>query len=383
MKPTALQPLVLLAEADALVAEDTSEALVQSGYQVMGPFATTADALAAVALESPALAVVDVKLRDGFCTALARELRQRSVPILVHSGMQQDDPRALGFRGLPWLSKPALPSDVVALLDELASQTTSSSAEAAASVLKLQPIEQSGNPLVRKLEGFVRLSDADRAILERISTHPRFFGPRTDLVREGDVPDGVFLVLEGMACRHKVRENGGRQIMAYLLPGDLGDLDVTLLNTMDHTISTLSACRVVRIAPEIVAELIQQHPKIARALRIGTLVDEATLREWLLNVGRRSAIERIAHLFCELLVRFQVVGLTQDLTSYALPLTQGELADTTGLSNVHVNRSLQELRRQGLIEWKGGRLMILNLPRLRKIAGFKSNYLHLGHGLAA
>lgn len=238
------------------------------------------------------------------------------------------------------------------------------------------------NPFVRKLEGFTALSDTDRALLERIGAETRLYGPRVDLVREGDKPDGVFLVMEGMVCRHKHRGNGARQIMAYLLPGDLGDLDVALLKTMDHTITTLSPCRVVRIAPETITDTLQNYPTIARALRMGTLVDEATLREWLVNVGCRSAIERIAHLFCELLVRLQVVGLATD-NSYALPLTQLDLADTTGISNVHVNRSLQELRRQGVIELKGGQLTILNLPGLRAIAEFKANYLHLGDHAAA
>jgi CRP-like cAMP-binding protein len=182
------------------------------------------------------------------------------------------------------------------------------------------PAESTPNPFMRKLEGFTALSDADRTLLERISAETRLFGPRVDLVCEGDEPDGVFLFMEGIACRYKHRANGARQIMAYLLPGDLCDLDVALLKKMDHTITTLSACRVVRIAPETVAEILQHHPTVARALRIGTLVDEATLREWLVNVGCRLAIERIAHLFCELLVRLQVVGLATD-NSYALPLT--------------------------------------------------------------
>jgi CRP-like cAMP-binding protein/ActR/RegA family two-component response regulator len=382
MDLTAQQPLVLLAEADTLVAEDLSDALSEAGYRVLGPFATTAEALAAIKWESPALAVVDVKLRDGFCTALGQELRQRDIPILVHSGLQQDDPRTLGFRGLSWLSKPALPSDVVTLLDELSAPPARVAAEAAASASLELTEEPEDNPFILKLEGFVALSEADRAILARISASSRRLGPRVDLIREDDAPDGVFLILEGMAFRHKVRANGARQIMAYLVPGDLGDLDVALLTTMDHTITTASACRVVRLAPETIAELMQHHPQIARALRMSTLVDEATLREWLMNVGCRSALERLAHLFCELLVRFRAVDRTRG-DSFELPVTQGELGDTTGLSNVHVNRSLQELRRRGLIELKGRRLKILNLPRLRAIAEFRSNYLHLGNRAAA
>src|SRR3954447_19691810 len=213
-------------------------------------------------------------------------------------------------------------------------------------------------------------------MLERISAEPRIVGPRTDLVREGDKPNGVFLVMDGIACRHKHRANGGRQILAYLVPGDLCDLDVALLDQMDHTITTLSACKVVRIAPEAVANLLEHHPAVARALRMPTLVDEATLREWLVNVGCRSALERVAHLFCELLVRLRAVGrATKD--SYALPITQADLADTTGLSNVHVNRTLQELRGEGLITLRAGSLTVLDWDRLKEAGEFEPAYLHL------
>ena len=238
------------------------------------------------------------------------------------------------------------------------------------------------NPLIAKLEGFTTLSEADRAMLEGISAEPHIVEPQTNLVCEGDKPEGVFLILEGMACRHKQRDTGARQIMAYLLPGDLCDLDVALLDRMDHTITTLSACTVVRLAPERVAEILERHPAVARGLRRSTLVDEATLREWLLNVGRRTSVERIAHLFCELLLRLQAVGRASE-NSFNLPLSHADLADTTGLSTVHVNRALQELRHQGLIDLTGARLAILDLPRLRTVAEFKANYLHLGEQAAA
>ncbi|WP_264051545.1 response regulator [Methylobacterium flocculans] len=123
------RPVVLLAEADTIVAEDLGDALEQAGYRVLGPFATTAEALAAIEWENPSFAVLDVRLREGFCTALGHKLRQRSIPILVHSGLQQDDPRALAFREMPWFCKPALPKDIISALNELASQGSPMSAE--------------------------------------------------------------------------------------------------------------------------------------------------------------------------------------------------------------------------------------------------------------
>lgn len=379
--------VVLLAESDAVIGMDLSDALEQAGYRVLGPADTVPEALHLLEQEAPALAVLDVQLKDGRCTQLIRDLRARGVPFVVHSAARQDQRLNGDVRGAPWLTKPAFSWDVIAALDELSLSGTAPADEVprtdTAMSLRVVPSSSATrNPLVRKLERFSALSAIDRARLERLSAETRLVGPYTDLVREGDKPEGVFLVMEGMACRHKRRASGHRQIMAYLLPGDLCDLDVALLKAMDHTITTLSACRVAHITPQVLANLLEHHPGIARGLRMSTLVDEATLREWLMNVGGRSAQERIAHLFCELLVRWQAIGLGGE-NRFALPLTQADLADTTGLSTVHVNRALQALRHQGLIELKGGQLRILNLPRLKAIAEFKDNYLHLGDRAAA
>jgi CRP-like cAMP-binding protein len=241
--------------------------------------------------------------------------------------------------------------------------------------------EAADNPFLRKLEGFVPLPEADRAALRKVSENAQAIPARTDLVREGAPPAGVFLILEGFACRYKLRANGTRQIMAYLVPGDACDFDVALLQAMDHSIATLSDCKVVRIAPETIPELLQR-PAVAAALRKSTLVDEATLREWLLNVGRRSAVERLAHLFCELYLRLQAVGRA-DESRFELPLTQLDLADTTGQTSVHVNRVLRELRADGLIELRQRHLTILDLQRLKQLAEFKPGYLHLGEQAVA
>ncbi|CAA2101816.1 Nitrogen fixation regulation protein FixK [Methylobacterium bullatum] len=232
------------------------------------------------------------------------------------------------------------------------------------------------NPLVQKLEGFVALDEADRDVLHRLTAIARDVPARTNLAREGEPHNDIVLITEGIGCRFKQRANGARQITAYLVPGDTCDLDIILLNRLDHTIATLSACKVARIPAPALRQIMENHPAIARALRVSALIDEATLREWLVNIGCRSALERIAHLFCELLVRLRAVGLaTED--SCDLPMTQHELADTTGMTTVHVNRSLQELRRRGLIELKGKNLKILDWSRLKSLAEFKAGYLRV------
>jgi CRP-like cAMP-binding protein len=229
------------------------------------------------------------------------------------------------------------------------------------------------NAFIRKLDNFVALSPEDRAALAKISAGARTIDASTDLIREGQTPDGIFLVMEGFACRYKLRSDGARQITNYLIPGDFSDVD-GLLHVMHHSIATLSACKIVRIARDALRDLTEKHPAVAQALHMSSLVDEATLREWLMNIGRRSAEERIAHLFCELFTRMQAVGLVQD-TTFRLPLTQFDLGDTIGLSYVHVNRTLQTLRQQGLIVLRGKTLTILNQVGLRSLAEFKPGYL--------
>ncbi len=228
-------------------------------------------------------------------------------------------------------------------------------------------------PVLRKLQGIADLREAEVAALALIEAGARLAPPGLDLIGEGDRPEGMIAITEGFACRYKLRETGARQIMAYLVPGDICDLDTSVLNRMDHSIGTLSPCRVARVSTEAGRDL-REHPGLARALRTMALIDEATLREWLMNIGRRSAVERLAHLFCELFMRLRAVGLAHG-NAYELPITQTDLADTTGMTSVHVNRSLGELRRSGLIERKGRGLTILDMPRLMDVAEFSPNYL--------
>ncbi len=201
-------------------------------------------------------------------------------------------------------------------------------------------------------------------------------GPRQDLIQEGDRPESVHIVLEGFACRYKLLPDGTRQIMAYLVPGDLCDMHIAILGEMDHSIATLSRCKIVTISRKMIEDLVENHGRINRALWWATLVDEATLREWLVNMGRRSADKQLGHLLCELLLRLQVVGLATE-NSYDLPLTQTEIGDTLGISNVHVNRVLKQLRKDGLIVLKNKRVTISNVEGLKEFSGFSESYLHL------
>lgn len=232
------------------------------------------------------------------------------------------------------------------------------------------------NPLIAKLEHGAALHEDDRQLLRALVSRPREVGPRQDLIQEGDRPQDVHLVVEGFACRYKLLPDGERQIMAYLVPGDLCDLHVAILGEMDHGIASLSACGIVHIPRRTVEELTEKHGRINRALWWSTLVDEAILREWLVSMGQRSADKQLAHLFCELLVRLQAVGRA-GRNSYELPVTQTELADTLGISTVHVNRMLQQLRSDGLITVTGKDLTIDDVDGLKAFAEFNPNYLHL------
>ena len=231
------------------------------------------------------------------------------------------------------------------------------------------------NILTRKLEAFAPLPETDKHLIDKVTARSRRVAAKTDLIREGDAPDDVHLILSGFACRYKITSDGKRHIMAYLVPGDFCDLHTFILKAMDHAIATLSPCTVVDIPRQQVLEL-TASPAIARALWWVALVDEATLREWLVNIGSRPAEERIAHLLYELLLRLRMVGLANG-GRYELPITQAELADTMGLSTVHVNRVLQSLRGAGMITLKGKNLVILDEDKIKAFSGFTPNYLHL------
>ena len=232
------------------------------------------------------------------------------------------------------------------------------------------------NPLVRKLEAFVTFSDQEKVALDAVCARTIVRRAGEYLILEGERPEYVYLLLKGWAFRYKLLPDGGRQIMAYLVPGDLCDIHIFILKEMDHNLGLLSDATVALIPEKVMVELLDEFPRVSRALFWATLVDEATLREWLANTLRRDPYERTAHLLTEMWFRLRAVGLAEG-DGFELPLTQAELGDAMGLNALTINRVLQRLRAEELITLKGERLTVLDGERLLAVSDSNPNYLHL------
>jgi len=221
----------------------------------------------------------------------------------------------------------------------------------------------------------VELTEQEIAVLERVAGQPKTFEARRDLIREGDKPGPMFVMLEGWAFRYKVLRSGTRQITAFLMPGDACDLNLGMLAEMDHGIQTASRAKVAMISRDAMDELMSKNPGIARAMYVAQLIDEGTLRAWIVSLGRRGSLERAAHLLLELYARAVSIGVANS-SEMELPLSQAVLADALGMTPVHTNRVLQELRRSGSIELRRGVLRIVDPVTLTRTSGFDDNYLH-------
>ena len=231
------------------------------------------------------------------------------------------------------------------------------------------------NAFVRKLSGLAHLAEDDVATLIASTTQVRQFAPRRDVIREGDRPGPVFVVLSGWACRYKILPSGTRQITSFMLPGDSCDLHVAILDVMDHSIQTITRASIATIPRGAMEVMLDKFPRIGRALYAAQLIDEATLRAWIVSMGRRSSVERVAHLMCELYVRLQSISGVP-APSVELPVSQLMLADALGMTPVHINRVLRRLREAGVMEISRRSLRIIDPIGLVQVAGFDENYLH-------
>ena len=227
-------------------------------------------------------------------------------------------------------------------------------------------------PLICKLEAFGPLPDGDKQALGQAVARTRWVSAGYDLVHKGDRPTDCHLILQGFACRHRRMGDGQRQILSFEIPGDLHGF---LLGKLDHAVATLTPCRVATLPREVLTDWVERRPAVARALWRGTLVDAAISGTWIVNVGRRTAREQIAHLLCEVLLRLEAVGLAED-DGCTLPITQTEIANALGLSVVHVNRTLQRLDGKGLVKSGSGQVTIDDLRGLQAAGEFDHAYLH-------
>ncbi len=230
--------------------------------------------------------------------------------------------------------------------------------------------------MVRKFERRELLDDADRSALHSLPYQIKTAEAGAYIVREGAPTEKSALILSGLAFRHKLTADGGRQIVSIHIPGDFVDLEGSLLAIADHNVQTLTRCEIATISRAAIQKLVKTHPRVGLAMWIDTLVDGSIFREWVTNVGRRDAKQRIGHLFCEFALRLDVAGLG-DVKGYELPMTQEQLADATGLTSVHVNRTLKALEADGLIRRERRFVHIPDWERLREVSGFNALYLHL------
>jgi CRP-like cAMP-binding protein len=231
--------------------------------------------------------------------------------------------------------------------------------------------------LIRKLESSAPLSNEERGAIESLPVRVHTLNARQDIVRDGDEATQCCLVMGGWTCRYKLLGDGKRQIFSFHIAGDIPDLQSLHIHTMDHSLATVTRATVAFIPHESLRELAADFPSIGTRLWRDTLIDAAIFRAWMVGMGRRSAFEKVAHLFCELYLKLQAVGLAGNYRC-PLPITQMDLADALGLTSVHINRVLQDMRGQTLITLRSHTLVIEAWDELLQVSEFDPKYLQLG-----
>jgi CRP-like cAMP-binding protein len=230
-------------------------------------------------------------------------------------------------------------------------------------------------PVLRRWAKHSALSDADREAFNALPHTRKTFGKDAYLVREGQHANECQLILRGFAYRQKLLPDGDRQIISFHIPTEFVDLQNSLLGLADHNVQSLNRCEVAIFPVSALIELANSRPAIRLAMWIDTLIDSSIFREWVVNVGRRDSRARIAHLLCELAFRMEKTCGERDGT-FDFPVTQEQIADATGLTAVHTNRTLQALRRDGLIQLNSGILKVLDWEGLSEAGDFDELYLH-------
>jgi CRP-like cAMP-binding protein len=235
----------------------------------------------------------------------------------------------------------------------------------------MPPVESA---LVRKLGSFLRLSSLELHLLEEIQSRYRSIPRNTELVHEGQTGHQAYILQEGWASCYKLLPDGGRQIITFSLPGDCLGLRSVLLRTSDHSFATITDAVVSEVPARRMMAIFHDHPRLGAAILWAASRDEAMTVEHLVNIGRRSAVQGMAHLILELCERLQLVGLATP-SGFDCPLNQQAFADALGLSSIHVNRTLRQLRERGLVTLSAHRISIHDPKLLCDLAEYTSGYL--------
>jgi len=230
-------------------------------------------------------------------------------------------------------------------------------------------------PLFRRWSRRLALSNDDKTAVAGLGWSRKQFQRDAYLAREGEPTSVCTLLLDGLAYRQKILSDGSRQIISFHIAGEFLDLQNCLLEVADHNVQALTRCNIAVVPKELLLEVMNDRPNVRRAIWLDALIDASVFREWVVNVGRRDAKQRIAHLLCELALRLKAAGLG-DGPMFDFPLTQEHIADATGLTAVHTNRTLQALRKAGLISLNSSKLSILDWDALAEAGDFSERYLH-------
>ncbi len=230
--------------------------------------------------------------------------------------------------------------------------------------------------LIRKLTSLNNLGDEEIAGIRSLPLRAQRFKAGATIVSTGQLVSECCLLVEGFACRHKLASDGGRQIVSFHMAGDILDIQHLLFEKADHNVQVITDAEVLFFPMRDFRRLIEERPEIGKALWRDCLVDASVFREWVLNVGRRDAKMRIAHMLCEFAARCEAAGLCSP-NQFTLPMTQEDIGDATGLTSVHVNRMLRALSEEGVIERTGREIRIADWERMKQVADFDPDYLHL------
>jgi CRP-like cAMP-binding protein len=232
------------------------------------------------------------------------------------------------------------------------------------------------NPLIRRLRTTSALDEEDMEAIRSLPIDPKTLGPGQHVVRDDERPTACCLLAEGFCVRSKTTWEGRRQILSIHIPGEIPDLQSLYLHVMDHDLVTLTECRLGFIPHTALRDMVRRRPNVAEVLWRDTLIDAAMFRDWIVNVGQRPATSRLAHIVVELRARLKVIGRGQG-KQVDMPLTQEQIGEAMGITPIHANRIVKQLREGRVVEFHRGRVTILDEGKLEELAHFDDRYLHL------